>query len=588
VAAPTIGLACVAAILIATTIGFQTAYADRVAAGVRVMGVEVGGRTRADARALLSAEVAEMLRQPIALRAADQELETTPRDLGMVLDPDTMVEDAYQVGRQGNPLERAIAQWRALFFSAKFDTPTPAFDQSKVDGELSRMAAQVDRPAQDAHLDLTTAGDRVLATIAHEETGVRLLAPQSTQRIRQALATGIPASVDLVVETEDPGATTADFQVAKAQADRILSAPLNLAFEEKHWTLTPVEVSKMMSFERATGQPAQLVVNPSVANAGLERIVKEVQQPAQSARFEWTGNGVRTIRESQDGRSLDLEALRNQIRERLLVDDHTVTLPVAVTHPAVASSDASKLAIQGLIKEGRTYFAGSVPEKQFNIGLAASRLNGTVVPPGAIFSFNNEVGPTTLDAGFKTGWGIQGTGGGAQTVPSVAGGICQVATTLFHPVFHSGYQIEERHWHLYWIPGYGQPPLGMQGLDATVDEDSGLDFQFKNTTSDYLLIQSRVEGSTIIFGLYGTKPSWNVKIEGPVITDVVPADRTPVEQDEKTMPVGRRLAVESAFDGFVSTITRTVTQDNEQPRILRLRSNYIPSRNVTLIGTGRS
>ena len=90
------------------------------------------------------------------------------------------------------------------------------------------------------------------------------------------------------------------------------------------------------------------------------------------------------------------------------------------------------------------------------------------MPPGGLFSFNQALGPTTLDAGFKTGWGITTSGGGVKTVPSVAGGICQVATTLFQTVFWSGYQIEERNWHLYRIQSYTSK--GVDGLDATVDE----------------------------------------------------------------------------------------------------------------------
>jgi vancomycin resistance protein YoaR len=99
------------------------------------------------------------------------------------------------------------------------------------------------------------------------------------------------------------------------------------------------------------------------------------------------------------------------------------------------------------------------------------------------------------------------------------------------------------------------------------------------------LIQARVEGTTLIFGLYGTKPTWTVKIDGPVITNVVPANREPVRQPEPTMPDGRTLAVESAHDGFTATITRTVTLGDDV-RQLRMRSNYVPSRNVTLYGTG--
>jgi hypothetical protein len=93
-----------------------------------------------------------------------------------------------------------------------------------------------------------------------------------------------------------------------------------------------------------------------------------------------------------------------------------------------------------------------------------------------------------------------------------------------------------------------------------------------------------VEGTTLIFGLYGTKPRWNVTIDGPTITNVRPADRATVNQPEPTMPWGRSLAVESAQDGFEATIVRKVTEDGRD-RELRLVSRYVPSRNVVLYGT---
>jgi vancomycin resistance protein YoaR len=114
----------------------------------------------------------------------------------------------------------------------------------------------------------------------------------------------------------------------------------------------------------------------------------------------------------------------------------------------VTSEDASRLGIRELIDESTTAFAGAIPEKAHNIQLAATRLNGVVVPPGGTFSFNREVGPTILEAGFQLGlrFDDRRPAGGVHTVPSVAGGICQVATTLFQPVVWAGYQLEERYW----------------------------------------------------------------------------------------------------------------------------------------------
>jgi vancomycin resistance protein YoaR len=468
-----------------------------------------------------------------------------------------------------------------------FGSPSPQFDVERQEGVLRSVAEQLDRPSRDADIRLNSTPDGPVVVVTPEQTGIQVLVEPSARRLRQALAQGVPATVELALETEQPKALASDFAAARSRAERMLAEPVVLTFEERRWTIAREDVARMLTFERAAGQPAQVLVNPSALDTTLQRIAKDVDQPAMNARFAWTGSSLRSLRESQDGRTVALEGLRTMIRDGLLQgDEHSFALPVSVARPAVTTADAPKINVQSLIREGRTSYAGATAEKAHNVALASSRLNGVVVPPGGLFSFNREVGPTTLDAGFRTGWGITQLGGGARTVPSVAGGICQVATTLFQPVFRSGYMIEERNYHLYWINSYGQPPYGMKGLDATVDEDANLDFKFTNNTADYLLISSRVEGATLIFGLWGVKPSWDVKIDDPVITNVVTANTEVVNQNESTMPAGRRLQVESAQDGFTSVITRTVSGAGQETRTLRLTSRYQPARNVVLIGTG--
>jgi vancomycin resistance protein YoaR len=568
---------------VAATVGFQLAYADRIPAGVRVMGLDLSGRTRVEAHGLLQAEGATLLRRGVTLRAGGQEWEFTARGLGASLEADSLLEEAYGVGREGNPLQRAATQWGALLFGQALSGPALEFERNTQEAALQRIAAEIDRPVENARIELASSRDGVAVVLVPEAVGTRLATAESARRVQAAIAAGLPAVVDLVVETDLPAVTAGDLQAVKSQAERMLASPLSLTFADRRWTISREEIARTLAFERTGGNSVQITVDPDALSGTFDRIAREVDQPPLNARFEWVGGNLRLIRESQDGRGLDRNRLKSLLRERLATEDRAIALPIVATSPAVLSADGPALGIKELIKEGRTAFPGAVPEKRHNIGLAASRLHGTVVPPGGTFSFNREVGPTTLAAGYRTGWGITLSASGAQTIPSVAGGICQVATTLFHPVFHSGYQIEERHSHLYWIQSYGQAPLGMKGLDATVDEDYGVDLQFINPTSDYLLIQARVEGTNLSFGLYGTKPKWDVKIEGPAITNVVSTNRAAVRQADSSLPAGRTLQVEAAEDGFDATVTRTVTQGSDV-RTLGLKSHYIPSRNVVLHG----
>lgn len=192
------------------------------------------------------------------------------------------------------------------------------------------------------------------------------------------------------------------------------------------------------------------------------------------------------------------------------------------------------------------------------------------------------MGPTTLEAGFRWGYAIEGGANGPKTIPSVAGGICQVATTLFHSVFWAGYPIEERYPHLYWIPSYSSK--GVEGIDTTVDETTGLDFRFINPTEQHVLVQAWVDKSDKLhFALYGTKPTWKVQVERPIKTNIRPHDPTPVEEDDPTAPYPQRVVVEAARDGFDIRLIRKVVSDGDT-RTLTLVSHYQPSRNVTLVG----
>jgi len=397
-----------------------------------------------------------------------------------------------------------------------------------------------------------------------------------------------PASVDTTISSTPAAAPTpASTPVVESPSSQLAAltasgsatdVTLDVTFGEAHETLHRADLAPLVATDG--GQPH---LDSAALTSLSKRLAQDWNQPMVNARFNWNGGNLTPIRDSQEGRTLDQAGAATAIGQALTAGQPTVTVPGSIVPPQVSSENPQSLGITTNLDRGGTSFAGSIPEKATNIRLAAQRLNGVVVPPGGTFSFNQEVGPTTLDAGFQWGFGIEASGSGARTVPSVAGGICQVATTLFQRVFWSGFPLVERHWHLYWIPAYTS--RGMVGLDATVDGDSGLDFRWSNPTDSYILIQSATDDSNVYFGLYGTDRNWKIKVDDPQISHRVTADPAPVAQAEPTLPWGRILPVETARDGFDVAINRTVTREDGQPRALTVQSSYEPSRTVTLVGT---
>jgi vancomycin resistance protein YoaR len=253
----------------------------------------------------------------------------------------------------------------------------------------------------------------------------------------------------------------------------------------------------------------------------------------------------------------------------------------------VTAESVGSVQIRDRLSESATYYGDSVSNRYHNVELATSRVNGAMIPPGGTFSFNQAVGPVTFDSGYRTGYGIVGTSNGSiSTIPSVGGGICQVATTVFQSAFRAGMPIETRSWHLYWIPRYGQPPSGMKGLDATVDPDYGLDFTFKNPTDSWLALKSWTDGANTHFELWGTNQGWDVQIDQPVITNIRPASHEMVYEESDQLPTGQSTFVEHAEDGFDAAIRRVVKKDGQVIEERVFYSTYAPARNVTLVGTG--
>lgn len=565
-------------LLVVAVAGIQMSYSGRIYPGVRAMGVNVGGMTRETARTALAEQITTMSNRSIVIGYKELSWTVAGHHLGVRPDVEPVLDEAFKLGREGNLISRLAFQLQLAFNGASHEIHAPGFDPVAMGAFMQALAGAVDRPTNDAGLALRPEG---VVEYVEGQSGRQLQAEATQRRLEEALARSDVGYVELVIEEQVPRVGSAELATAKAQADALLSSPLSINFEELRWELTPKQLVTMASVAGTEG----VRLDRAAIKTWAGTIAKEVQQDPENARFSWQNGVTSVLRESKDGRALDVDKTVDLVMAKALTSERSITLPVSVTEPDVSVDDMEKLKIQGAIEVARTSFAGSSPPKQHNIGLATQRLNGVVIPPGKMFSFNKEVGSTSIDAGFKMGWGIANAGGtNVKTVPSVAGGICQVATTLFHSVFWAGYQVEERNYHLYWIPGYRSQ--NVEGLDATVDEEAGLDFRFLNNTDDYLLIQSWVEGGRVVFGLYGTKPDWNVKVQPGERIDVQKSSQDQVVEEEPTLPAGQRLAVEGAMDGFKVVNTRTVTQAGEDPRVLRLTSVYRPSRNVVLVGTG--
>lgn len=129
-----------------------------------------------------------------------------------------------------------------------------------------------------------------------------------------------------------------------------------------------------------------------------------------------------------------------------------------------------------------------------NLELAAAAVNGTIVRPGEIFSYNETVGERTTEKGY----GAAPVYVGGRTENQTGGGVCQVASVIFYCTIKADLEVVER-WEHQFRPDY--VPLGM---DATVYWGD-LDYRFRNNTSHPIRIDASVSGGYVHVAFIGTE-----------------------------------------------------------------------------------
>jgi hypothetical protein len=200
------------------------------------------------------------------------------------------------------------------------------------------------------------------------------------------------------------------------------------------------------------------------ASAWLAEISSAVRRDAVDAKLDLPR---RQRIEAASGRELDLGTSLSRLAALGAGDE----LELAFTElaPKVPTSALANVDPSLVLSEYETDFAKRGGPRVKNIALAAALLDGTLMAPGEVWSFNRTVGPRTLERGFVDAPVIVAD----ELEPGVGGGVCQVATTLFAAGVMGGLDVVKRRSH---SRPSGYAPLG---LDATVI-DGEVDLQLRN------------------------------------------------------------------------------------------------------------
>ena len=223
------------------------------------------------------------------------------------------------------------------------------------------------------------------------------------------------------------------------------------------------------------------------------------------------------------GYGLDVAAVEKLLNETPYGE--TVTVSCIRIAPEKTKESVASILYKDVLGTYKAVSSSQPYTRDVNLKLSCEAINGVVLLPGDVFSYNATLGERTPEKGYKQAAGYMG----AEIVQSYGGGICQASSSLYYCAMIADLEIVERHNHGY-ISAY--MPFGM---DATVDW-AGPDLKIKNTTEYPIRIEAYAEGGTVVVTLIGTDTKdYYVKMDYEVLSvdkyevkyQEIPSDNNP-------------------------------------------------------------
>lgn len=317
----------------------------------------------------------------------------------------------------------------------------------------------------------------------------------------------------------------------------------------------------------------QFVSDTSIVNKEIKKISQKINFDPINASIKLTSSGFK-VTPDKNGKKVNEKKLEELIVSSIKPTDtqENINIPVDIVEAKIKADILNK--IDTKISSFTTKFNLGDVNRSGNIRVAASFVNGTVVMPGEIYSMNKTLGPRLESKGYKEAPVIiNGT-----HVPGLAGGICQVTTTVYNAALLANFQIVERRPHQLRV---GYVPAGR---DATISGDY-IDMKFKNTNKYPIYIKANVSGGSITVTIYGAKENSGQTVE--ITSEII--EKTPADTEyinDPTLLAGQKVVEEKPIDGMKSITYRKVYQNGKliKSEIIS-KDNYKVGKGKVRIGT---
>lgn len=489
--------------------------------------------------------------------------------------PEETAAQAWQLGRTGNWRDKFINRLTLRFSGQKIPLIF-SLDEEKASQFLKDNFSPFENQPREARLRVVWEKDKsdYQIEIQPEEVGQVFDYPVLIKTLQENLAQLDSASIAMISKIIYPQIKAEEVSALRPQAEEWLArGQLELLFENQTFAMPLEKWSQWLRVVKKDGQVI-LDLDEELMAADLKEEIPGVEREMQEAKFVMKNSRVEEFSGGIVGQQLEIDETKEVIRQVLFAGAKSAGLVIKKSEPTSQLAKLNELGIKEIIGVGRSNFRGSPPNRIHNIKNGAKTLNGILISPDEVFSLLAALGKVDAEHGYRPELVIKGN----KTTPEFGGGLCQIGTTSFRVALASGLPILERQNHSYRV-SYYEPPVG---VDATIYNPRP-DFKFQNDTGHYILIQTRIEGTELIFEFWGTKDGRQaVQTEPIVFNRSSPPPAKLIETMD--LPVGKKKCTERAHAGADAVFTYTITYIDGTVKTQEFKSHYRPWGEVCLIG----
>lgn len=292
-----------------------------------------------------------------------------------------------------------------------------------------------------------------------------------------------PVSISIDADGKTTTLTQADFEYTY-DIDEVLNEikndTLNHTDKDKEYSVTATVT--VDSIEK-NAEKIKTTTNREAKNAYVSKFT-----PYAKERFEYA--------EAENGKELNTTDLSDQLKAAISqgVSETRIVAEVETVEAKIQIDDLKKN-----IKKLASYETVSTNSANGteNMKISLAACNGSVIEPGATWSFNECTGDSNLESNGYKAAGVIVNG---ELTSGIGGGICQSSSTIYNAAIRANMDIEERYCHM-WASSYVPT-----GLDATIDYPR-LDLKLSNPTEYQMFMECKVVDKTLYVSIWGVKDS---------------------------------------------------------------------------------